>query len=154
MEAAILKYLAKKVKADLEKVTPLHELSEDLRAVLSYLAAKIVVDLKSLTNLSDEVYDAIDEHPLIDFVREKISDDDKQFVVALIRSESIYQRKLGIVLACKLKSDGDIHNKDSMWNILLETWDVRKDFDTRFNLMWHLLDFETLPLKMHQVIFQ
>lgn len=112
-----------------------------------YIGEKFVEDLKNGKNVSEKLCNSIiNSFPYIDVIRNKFTETDIKLFLGLLGNNKKYLRLLGIYLCVNLEDHPDIRKS------LLKIWEENSDFESKFHVMWRILDYEDIPLELHKNI--
>lgn len=110
------------------------------------VSERVVRQLRSGEQVSDEDANGVNHFPEIDTARSLIKEDDLPKLLELLTSE----RRAVMFMAITLLNRFVTHPKVS--EALKEIWAAHLDYETRYTLLWRLLDDPHLPLEFHREI--
>lgn len=118
------------------------------KCILDYLAKCVMDDLRAGTILDEQFARALNARPQIDHLRSQVTVDDAALVVDVINSRDDATKWLGVALTKRI-----IH-MPAIRELLHGLWRSTTDYETRYNIMWRLLDDPTLETEWHQEIYE
>lgn len=116
--------------------------------MFDYLANKVLQDLRSGHSLNDDLAKELNLPPAIDSLRPKIKKEDRDMLIALGKSRKRGARGLALALLKTLGKDKKV--KD----FFREFWKKTRDYNTKHDVMWRLLDYGQLEVELHREIFE
>jgi hypothetical protein len=112
-----------------------------------YIASKLLEDLRSGCIPDKELAESIDALPQIDYVRSAVTRAD---LPGLFRMAQSFDRPIrGLALSLLRAYSNDQEVKEFLGRL----WDERTDYDTRWFLMWRILDDPELEANMHRRVY-
>jgi hypothetical protein len=116
-------------------------------ALGQYVAKAIMKDIRDGTPLDDDVAASCNSLPLVDWLRNEVRPQDADRVLDMFSSAKPGLVALGASLLRGLK------DVTGMQDRLQTEWELRRDFDHRYRLMWRLLDYP-LTADFHDQLYR
>jgi hypothetical protein len=115
--------------------------------LINYLADKLLIDLKNNKNLDPALLKSADSYLIIDFLRSKIRKNDIGWLLNVVKSTNCNTGNFAISLLRHHINDAAVKA------FLFQEWETVSDYDRRYAIMWRLLDYDDLPISMHEKIY-
>ena len=114
---------------------------------IEFICNEFLRGLKNGVPVEDELIKVLMKKPFIPELRKLIEPKDKKFILSLMNSDVQITRTLGVSLSKHIEMDE--HIRDA----LNESWEICTDYETRFNLMYRLLDDKEADEEIINVIY-
>jgi len=115
--------------------------------VLNYLAQHVVQDFREGINLDDALCTDLNSVTFAQHLRMQIKDQDADWLVSLLSSDSPIQRKLALDMT------KPVANHPVVRSALISMWDEEEDESVRLSLVFAILNIKNLNEEQHKKIF-
>jgi hypothetical protein len=113
--------------------------------IYQYAAKKALQDLRKGEALGDALLQHLNEHPLLDYCRDAVNQDDKSMLKnnASMTENPLPLRRLCLKLLRPFGADQDI--KDFSY----ELWKTSVDYEIKLEVLWSLLSYQDLAEEIY-----
>jgi len=115
--------------------------------VLDYLAQHAVQDLREGISLDDALSTDLNSVTFAHHLRKQIKDQDADWLVSLLSSDSPIQRKLALDMT------KPVANYPVVENALISMWDEEEDELVKLSLVFAILNIKNLNEELHRKVF-
>lgn len=115
--------------------------------IQKYTAIKIINDIRKEVVLDPELVKELSSVPMIDYLREQITKNDVNYLKQYIKSSDNSLVQFAIALLQNVKDEPEIKNE------LINLWNNSTNYGEKMNVMFRILDYPDLDIKVHHSIF-
>lgn len=104
-------------------------------------------DIRSHHSLDNGVVNELNKYPQIDYLRSQVTDQDIELIFDMANSDREELRKMAYSLLRGAEKNERVRS------FIHHIWSEASDYQTKYHIMWRLLDYPDLDISLHESIY-